>query len=1241
MTSKENLISNISYTNKDFQSIYPALLDLVKKITYRWDPSISNESDPGVILLKLNAIIADKCNYNIDKNVLECFPLSVTQDRNARQLYSQLGYYMHWRLGATTQITLRWVGEHSSSVVTIPKFTMVTDSESSIVYTITEEAALPMDGSYSQFEAMQGVAVDYSLNGSKLITSENLDSNNRIYFEYNDVAENGIFIRNSSSINYSDWVKVDNLLTEEVSAVARNYSFGVTQDTNVCYIEFPENAQTLIGEGIYITYLKTNGSAGNIAPFTLEKFYNDISVPIGGVSTLLSSDNVQIINYYPATNGQDPESINDAYRGYKRTVGTFDTLITLRDYINAIVNSPRVSNAFVCDRTNDIQSSYDIISTENNINQLSNVVVDDLMTPFDLKFYMLYAVSESNAVSSVEQFNNTFRLLDDMDRQYGTSLVSDSLTYIADKKHISHNYVTLTAENKFNGDSQTYTKYKFGNQICLIKNKYPISGIIIPQYKLTSAQIDDIKYNIQQALLKALNSSQIEFGEEMDYDYVYSTIANADERIKSIILDDLSYQTYAIYMNVGNNTSSDFPVFEEIRIDDAQTDPSELSKQLMIDIAAKSVLAGNTQLFIEDDFVSPQIGQDWKKLTPTSFSAEVQEVETHLAKSFEKDANTNTYTYQVKQNESITLYTPNLIDLTEYTSYVKYEYYIHNNINANESYKLSAGEQIAFYWSSDDDGGYNYALYGQDSIIKPTFLLEATSTNTIPIQLQNMLESSTDIPKYIRGLTYSLPSASEIEEHIASLSTSNSTLTTTKYITVQSLNELTLNSSNCYCSWILNTTDAEGNYVLFGSNQSSYRLKSGEYFLYTNSTKSSLVILGVGTSITRSGDWTEPWKCASYDYSDIVTDGLNAIVNTSQALQRIKEGCEITVTENQFITLNEGATLKLVANQGLATEPTITSEEDIELASSEYSSIEYKGKSDAAFTQVPLVLLGGEVWKLHSRLNINTSESSPQLFTTGQSIKLYAPETAEVSEVVGTDNGVYLMSSSNIFVDGDAKIDVSYLNSSGEVLYPTMYAYSKFESTDTVFYGTSGTTEITLTDATTSANISLNFPPGKYVLTLFHSNSSLNGLNLNYNGNNLTRVGTSDSDLSQPSTYYLDLEISASDAGAQSLQINVVPPGAGSWTGRFYISGCYKYEINNDIISSIENSGNLIFEKVKALNVNNLYDYTYQAEEDELIPKPLSSLAFFNTHHIFNPFTIAQLDTMSLDNIYISNRVRS
>ena len=83
MANTNNPLSSMSYTNKDYRAIYTELLELVKKLTYKWDPTITNESDPGMILLKLDAIIGDKNNYNIDKNILEAFPETLTQEFSA------------------------------------------------------------------------------------------------------------------------------------------------------------------------------------------------------------------------------------------------------------------------------------------------------------------------------------------------------------------------------------------------------------------------------------------------------------------------------------------------------------------------------------------------------------------------------------------------------------------------------------------------------------------------------------------------------------------------------------------------------------------------------------------------------------------------------------------------------------------------------------------------------------------------------------------------------------------------------------------------------------------------------------------------------------------------------------------------------------------------------------------------------------------------------------------------------
>ena len=45
MINTNNPLTSLSYTNKDFESIYPELLETVKKLSYKWDPTISNESD--------------------------------------------------------------------------------------------------------------------------------------------------------------------------------------------------------------------------------------------------------------------------------------------------------------------------------------------------------------------------------------------------------------------------------------------------------------------------------------------------------------------------------------------------------------------------------------------------------------------------------------------------------------------------------------------------------------------------------------------------------------------------------------------------------------------------------------------------------------------------------------------------------------------------------------------------------------------------------------------------------------------------------------------------------------------------------------------------------------------------------------------------------------------------------------------------------------------------------------------
>lgn len=648
-----NSISPISYTNKDFRSIYEEILNLAKDLSYKWDPTISNESDPGVVLLKLNAIIGDKNNYNIDKNILEAFPETVTQETAARQLFAQLGYKMPWYRAATTNVSLKWIGRdlNIGEIITIPKFTMITNDEGDTVYTLIEESQInrTTKNSTTTVKAIQGTVVEYSIAGNKTISSSNFDKLNRIYLNDYNVAENGIFISNVTDKSV-EWTLVDNINLYPTGSYV--FEFNVDPRTNYCYLEFPEDFDVLIGSGINITYIVTKGSQGNVKSKNLTNFFNDISIKLSGEEIVLNTETMELYNNSAAINGDDPEDIDGAYRSYKRVVGTFDTLVTLRDYLNAAYTSGLVSNGVVSDRMNDIQTTYSIITTnveslnseliqekidddghfqfvkvwpanripkyeedtyyikdENNPNLLvpyntpwggeqpnrepltnNNLYIlkskdtTDL-TAYDLRMYMLKNVGQINDLTD---YNKSFENIPSSDET-----MSELYGYLENLQCVQHNFKDILK-----------------NRYCMFKSVYPLNIKIVPQYKLTDTQINTLKNNVFDALRKLLCSSNVDFGTEPDYDVIYNTIENADNRIKFIMLDDFQFITYAVYWdewidNNGNLKSGfkEIPISEFTADNTIFGDNDKLTKELS-DSKNKNCYFINSEEYTTEDNVT-------------------------------------------------------------------------------------------------------------------------------------------------------------------------------------------------------------------------------------------------------------------------------------------------------------------------------------------------------------------------------------------------------------------------------------------------------------------------------------------------------------------------------------------------------------------------------------------------------------------------------------------------------------
>lgn len=614
-------LSNVSYTNKDFNTIYPELLDLAKSLSYKWDPTVSDESDPAVVLVKLAALMTDKINYVSDKNILEATPWSVTQLGNARAIFDQCGYSMKHYNSATVDLKVRidveptsdtmYQGSVSLSTVsledsgertyTIPRFTMVSDSENSLVYTTVKPVQISSNKSFSNVTAIQGVKVDYDVDGDTIINSAHLDPQRRLYFTELNVAENGIFIRNVSSDsigNYDSWQRVDNLETQPLNKHC--YKFGVTRDGTRCYIQFPSNIDNLIGDGLNITYVVSDGLNGNAGRKILTQLYtdsvDDVKVEFDSytATTTLNNDNLYIINDSSASNGKDPESIDDAWLNYERTKGTFDTLVTLQDYNNFLKTSGKASNGIVCDRTNDPQRSTNIITqnvtgnksvetkvmskvkTVTDTSGVGRDVVQPSMEPYDLCIYALQHVD--NVIDAVS-YNKTFEILNNISDTASEKLIQ-LRKLIEDNKSLQHNFINYES-----------------NRPIMIFNKYPIKAKVVPQFKLTASQIKEVLKNVKESLYKALNASKLEFGAAISYNDIYDTILNADARIKTVVLDSISYTTHVCYEHAGSLKQLELQEGYLRQLADGTAIMDTDEKRIIEEIVLKSLLSGATPAF--------------------------------------------------------------------------------------------------------------------------------------------------------------------------------------------------------------------------------------------------------------------------------------------------------------------------------------------------------------------------------------------------------------------------------------------------------------------------------------------------------------------------------------------------------------------------------------------------------------------------------------------------------------------
>lgn len=647
---------------------------------------MSNESDPGVLLLKLNALIADKNNYNIDKNILECFPSSVTQYGNARKIYDSLGYKMGWYKSATTQVGFQLkntTGLTENEPVLIDLFTQLTDDTKEVSYVTLQGALLSLKQSNNvvKVDVIEGTVQNYEVNGSTEITLSNLDDNLRLYFNESRIAENGIYIKSNIDADWFSWKKVDNIITYPLES--KVFEFGVLPNSDTCYIQFPTDINTLVSS-FEIKFIISNGVNGNIKSNILNQFVNNISYGEGN-SAIVVNDKIKITQQYGTTNGADIETLDQAYSNYKKTIGTFNTLVTAKDYESAIYNLKDddkylISNVIVSDRSNDINTSVRVAewTLKNQSNVLYTLKTDSNSSSprFGVSDICLYLLKSSSNLNNANDYNATFS----MNLGENISSIRNSIIeQLEDIKSLQHNYIYPEDLS-----DELVLKHIYG----IFLNLYKLDGQFITYQKVTREEKIEIESNVKIALYKNYNARNLNFGNDIDYYDLIDVIKGADARIKDVILNIPEISTYS------NHTKADTSGTYEIR---------PLSYDEKIDLIAKMILSGNVQLFNFDSFDYDFGQRNVKKLDGINAGvtdSSIKSISTNFNFNLEPSSvDVVEGAVLLQENQSVQFCTPNYVTVRTFSSWVKYTYNGTSPIPKDTMYKLGVGEYITITYT--------------------------------------------------------------------------------------------------------------------------------------------------------------------------------------------------------------------------------------------------------------------------------------------------------------------------------------------------------------------------------------------------------------------------------------------------------------------------------------------------------------------------------------------------------------
>lgn len=406
----------VNYTSRDYESIIADFWNLVPSLIETWKPTEDYwnpeaNADPGVVLGKWLASVADMLGVNVDLLANELYAPSVSQRKNAEKLFSLIGYKLGWYTSARTELTFTNrsngslkldFGFNGSNFSTVNAYTDITNQSRVITYNIlpltnkygaketrsrrvvkTENINVFADSDIVNLapgESVTRVAVEGELRSYSVSVQQVKKNNYIINLPSQHIDTTLIWIKAKASQNDDDflatqWIQCTSpaeFVTPEprFAVVYDSYSNAQIQVSN--YLNQLENYDN---NYLTIYWIDSSGVIGCVGEDVLQNYlqakpsivegeeirYTDES---GDIALSNLSNTVELPHTHAVT-GRSPETAKEAYYSSRNYINTWDSLVTLPDFNRFLNREPGVDCGLVIDCQKALELNLAVYNDKN------------------------------------------------------------------------------------------------------------------------------------------------------------------------------------------------------------------------------------------------------------------------------------------------------------------------------------------------------------------------------------------------------------------------------------------------------------------------------------------------------------------------------------------------------------------------------------------------------------------------------------------------------------------------------------------------------------------------------------------------------------------------------------------------------------------------------------------------------------------------------------------------------------